>query len=331
SFLSLGSSPGEIVGENNSRYITAQNGLIQKLMNLNQPNKANPGNLGLEISSLENLGMTLISRGHQAQTLAGLGSERFFQISPSNNVNLGARLRLYYLNHEINGLPEIALELWESSDGLNWLERSPELASSADNWLEISGIDEFNHWTIGVPSLALSFSLNYWRLVEQGDEEWLEWQLSPSDDISLFNIESSPDARQYAIYQTIPYQTGKALYTIPLQDLDKSIQYLRLQTLFKDSSFHLSAPIFLDREADLKIRVFPNPVQETLWLEGEFSDNELIDIQILSMDGKVQWVGQRKGQEVKNGLDVSGLTRGTYLTIWRIPGKRKETLLIHKQ
>lgn len=330
SFLSLGNNPGEIIDENNNRYITAQNGLIQKLVNLDQPLRENPGNLGIEISSLQNLGNTLISRGHQAQILAGQGIDRYFQISPSNNINLDARLRLYYLNHEIDGLPELALELWESIDGLNWNDQGIELNSIADNWLEISNLDALSNWTIGVPSVALNFSLNYFRLFEREDEARLEWQIRPLEDIDHFYLEQAGEDLQFSNYRWIPYRNGQSIYSVVLQDLNDDIQYLRLRTNFKDGSYHLSTPIFLERLAHLEAHFFPNPVQDILQIEAAFDQNEVLEIQILSLDGKKLWEEKRLGTELKNGLDLSQLVAGTYLLILESPGKGRQKVVINK-
>src|SRR5882724_6355327 len=101
--LDLGAT-GSISGERNDARITGSNGgAIQAVALLNAPRAANPGNIGIEITSDANLGSTVITRGHlqQADARGETGIRRYFDISPSLHTDAPATLRFYYFESEL--------------------------------------------------------------------------------------------------------------------------------------------------------------------------------------------------------------------------------------
>src|SRR5258708_2404503 len=122
--VDLGSGGGTIVGENNNARITGTTGgTINKTASLNAPAAANPGNIGVEITSTANLGSTLIKRGHVQQTSSGGGLSiyRYFDITPANNSALNATLKFYYFDNELAGRNKPELNQWASANGgANW-------------------------------------------------------------------------------------------------------------------------------------------------------------------------------------------------------------------
>lgn len=147
--LNLGSS-GMIMGESETRRIfDLGNGEILKTVTLNNPIAANPGNIGIEITSNSNLGMTTIRRGHLAQnTPEGDGILRYFDIEPSNNSNLDATLRVYYFDTENASIPENDLDIWRLSNSGWDIFPFVNRDQNAD-WLETNSIDHFSRITIG--------------------------------------------------------------------------------------------------------------------------------------------------------------------------------------
>src|SRR6202000_3430068 len=69
--LDLGRT-GSIIGERASSCITgADGGTITVTASLIAPQAVNPGNIGVEFTSFESLGSTVITRGHESQASAG--------------------------------------------------------------------------------------------------------------------------------------------------------------------------------------------------------------------------------------------------------------------
>ena len=79
---------GKIIGETPISCIRgASGGTITAVAKLIAPQAANPGNIGVELTSGATLGATVITRGHLPQSFAdgGLGIQRHFTITPTNN------------------------------------------------------------------------------------------------------------------------------------------------------------------------------------------------------------------------------------------------------
>ena len=151
-----GSTNGIIVGESeNSRILGATGGEVVKITTLNAPTSVNPGNIGVEITSTEDLGSTEIRRGHLPQNILGLnGIERYFSISPTNNEGLDADVRVHYFDGELNGLAETGVEPW-AFDDLNWSNLSASMTDPSANWVEATGIASFDTLTLGQGALKI--------------------------------------------------------------------------------------------------------------------------------------------------------------------------------
>ena len=151
--LDLGSS-GVLENESaESRTHSSGNGYVQVTTVLNTPSMINPGNLGAIITSSANLGTTVIRRGHTAQTnLPGSSGSilRYYEITPANNTNLNAVLRLQYADAELNGLNEAALDLWKSIDNSTWNHIVSDLRDATLNYGEKTGINDFSRGTLAV-------------------------------------------------------------------------------------------------------------------------------------------------------------------------------------
>jgi hypothetical protein len=147
--LTLGTTSGTIVGETSSTYITASNdGEIIKTISLNQPSAESPGNMGVEITSAQNLGSTTIRRGHAAKTVGNYSSiERYYSIEPTNNSGLDATVKLYYQDHELNSLTEADLEMYEGESD-NWVHLSTNSSDVSSNYIEVTSLDSLNDYTL---------------------------------------------------------------------------------------------------------------------------------------------------------------------------------------
>jgi hypothetical protein len=118
--IDLGAANGALVGESETSRVTGVNGgLVLKTATLTSPYAANPGNIGVYITSPASLGSTLIKRGHAAQTVSSgiTGINRYFEITPANNSNIDVSLQFNYFDAELNGIAEPALNFWGSNNG----------------------------------------------------------------------------------------------------------------------------------------------------------------------------------------------------------------------
>jgi hypothetical protein len=141
-----------LTGETENSRITGTNGgYVQIITTLNAPAAASPGNLGVFITSSQNLGSTTIRRGHvaQANVVASKPSiNRYFDITPTTNTGLNATLRMNYFDAELNGRTEAWLGLWRSNDNVNWTGVGFGTRDASTNFVQQTGIASFSRWTL---------------------------------------------------------------------------------------------------------------------------------------------------------------------------------------
>jgi hypothetical protein len=153
--LDLGSS-GVIMGEHlNSRITGANGGTVTATAVLNAPKSVNPGNIGVELSSDLQLGLTVITRGHVQQTNSSgqQGIQRYYDVEPAvSTANLS--VRFHYLEPELDGNNEAELVLWSGSRS-QLTAIGKENSDAATNWLARNNISGMNRFTLGVADRTL--------------------------------------------------------------------------------------------------------------------------------------------------------------------------------
>lgn len=150
--IDLGST-GRIIGERNSSRITdLRGGTIKIAAVLNAPQAANPGNIGVELTSTANLGSIVIVRGHEQQTNVGETTSigRWFDIIQQTRTDAPVRLRLFYLDGELAGKDKNALSVFSSDN--HWIAWGKDAANPANNWVLKEGMLSARRFTLAVPS-----------------------------------------------------------------------------------------------------------------------------------------------------------------------------------
>jgi hypothetical protein len=151
--LDLGST-GMISGESNHSFITGvHGGTIKIAALLNAPQAVNPGNIGVELTSPANLGLTVISRGHVQQTGSDgeTSIQRYFEIAPAVNTGLDASLRFYYLDGELAGNNKNELSLFTSlENGNSWSARVNGNINRGDHSIMENHLDQLFRYTLAV-------------------------------------------------------------------------------------------------------------------------------------------------------------------------------------
>lgn len=178
--------------ESEISHITGINGgFVETTSTLNAPANANPGNLGTIITSDQNLGSTVVKRGHQSQQNSGGGGSsilRYYDISPADNTGLNATLRFTYLDAEMNSLDENNLELWKNTDNAHWVNMGQSSKSTAGNYVEQTGLNDFSRWTLSagkaLPVTGMELS-GKWK----NNAAHLEWITLTEYHNRRFNIE----------------------------------------------------------------------------------------------------------------------------------------------
>ncbi len=161
--LDLGST-GMINGENNNSFITGTHGGIIKIAAmLNAPQGMNPGNIGVELTSPANLGLTTISRGHIQQfgSNGEASVQRYFEITPELNTGLDASLRFHYLEAELAGNRPDELSLFSSPENENrWSAMLNKNINRGDYSVREDHLDQLHRYTLAVGKARVPDNLN---------------------------------------------------------------------------------------------------------------------------------------------------------------------------
>ncbi len=144
--LALGTT-GELFNEQENSRATGP-GSLTASADLSAPSAAQPGNLGLFISSGASLGSTTVTRTHTPTGPEDNGIERSYAVSPTNNQNLNANLRLQYFDAELNNLTESSLAPFTSEDGNSWQQQSATDQSADENFVEYGGLASLSFTTL---------------------------------------------------------------------------------------------------------------------------------------------------------------------------------------
>jgi hypothetical protein len=310
-------------GENElSRIIGSSGGYIEATAVLNAPGSTNPGNLGALITSSQNLGNTIVRRGHASQTNSGGGGSsilRYYDILPANNTALDATLRIDYFDAELNGLDKSALALWKSTDQLHWTDIGYTARDAAADYVEDSAIPDFSRWTLSTMNNPLPIKLTSFNIGCVNGSAYLSWNTAQEQNTSRFDVERSMDGITWQIigsvaaagnsqlgnaysYTDESSTPGTAFYRIVEMDLDGAVTYSTIA----------SGNCALAGERPV---IYPNPVRDILWVSLNSTSTSDLKIEIYNTEGAI--IRTQVNHLVQGGnkvdIDVKSLSPGTYI------------------
>jgi|GEM_PF-259980 len=191
-FLSGESEVSRIIGDNG--------GYVEITNTLNAPTATNPGNLGALITSNQDLGATIVRRGHSSQTGAGASANsilRYYDILPANDVALNATLRINYFDAELNSLDESTLVLWKSPDQTHWTDMGFTGRDASANYVEASGLADLSSWTLSTMSNPLPVKFAFFTVECLDGAARITWATAQEENSSRFDIQKSTDGSQW--------------------------------------------------------------------------------------------------------------------------------------
>ncbi len=312
-------SGAALSGESAVSYVTGTSGgYIETTVPLNAPVAAAPGNLGVALTSGADLGQTTVRRGHVAQVSGSFtGVNRYFDILPENNLNLDATARFYYLDSELNGIPEGELVLGRSTDLTGWVNESAGTVNDPPgNYLEKAGISHFSRWTM-FGAGALPVQLVYFKgsLLEPG-VGGLTWATVSEERFSHFEVQASTDARNFSVLGSVSRwlpSGGHRVYRFTDSRGAAGRLYYRLRMVDLDGSFEYSNLVGIAYDNFPPVMAYPNPVSANLHL---VSAKAIGQVEISDIRGAV--LGKFSGENLDT-IFMERYPSGIYLV--RVNGK----------
>lgn len=306
---------GDIIGETESNRITGTaGGAIIKSLELDTPTGANPGNLGAEITSPINLGMTMIRRSHvQMENDGNYSIDRRYDISPENEFGLDATVRFHYFDAELSTLVENDLEMW-NYDGLEWESFGSENSHTTENWIEASGFTSFHTITLA-ENMAQILPIELVRfdaIVNEEKKVNLNWTTAAEINNDYFTIERSKDGVQFEQIEDIQ-GAGNSLQIRDYKTVDPNpysgVSYYRLlQTDFDGTRSH-SEIRAVNIQLNQKYTIYPNPLQEVLHIVGIASSKGKTNIEIFDALGRIVYSKQLEMGENVNSIDIAEVSK----------------------
>lgn len=313
--LFLGDSFGQILNENENAYIFGPlGGEIVKSLVLNAPNNVNPGNIGIAISSIKNMGFTTIRRGHPPIVIDTTESiARYFTVTPSNNHALDATISVYYLNAELNGNDEASLIPYQNLSS-NWVPLTATTTDTSANFQTITGIDSLSSFTLKSSPSALPVELIYFDAEAQNNfTTLLSWETATEINNDFFTVERSLDGINF---ETITEVAGAGYSSVPraYQTIDeepfRGLNYYRLKQTDFDGQYSYSAirPVWFSESDKVNVLLYPNPADEILIIQiDKVNENDKLSL--------YNALGQQVlNQSLRNAqqIDIRYLSRGVY-------------------
>lgn len=329
-----------LAGENEiSRIVAPAGGYVEITQVLNAPAAANPGNLGAVITSAQNLGSTTIRRGHVAQSSPQMQSSisRYYDILPANNTNLNATLRIKYFDAELNTQSEAALSQWATFDNLNWLNRGYTTRDAAANYVEKTGLSGFSRWSLSSFGVVVPVVFSKFSISCRNDQPYLAWSTAQEQGSSRFDVERSADGIAWQSIATIPAAgSSNTERNYSYTDITaKSGSLYRIMQYDLDGRFSATAIIRSScnaAAADL-VNVYPNPVQDKLWVSIATAHEDKVSIRIMDSKGALL---MNKAASISAGnnllpLMITGFAKGNYLLLLNWSNGTSQSFKIIKQ
>ena len=321
--LDLGST-GSLVNETASNRVTGlSGGTIRATRNLNAPSDVDVAGLGAILSSSANMGSTEVIRKHNQVVFGiGYGLNRRYEIHPTNNSSLNAKLVFNYFDDELvtasGTIDELELDLWRFN-GTTW---EVQLASLDDigNTITKTGIPQFSEWT-GASEVnnPLPIDLAYVNITCEGIHPTISWKTVKETDTRSFQIEVSPDGKNWAVLKTVPAagnSNSDREYMFELKGIPDGTQMIRLSMLDvnnKLQSYDRMENCSTGLSAKRAISIHPNPTTGAFTIDLKGTSEDLLDVKVFNTLG--QTVGgaiHDASRRDKIKIDLQGLPAGIY-------------------
>ena len=331
---------GHLDGEqDNARIVGPAGGEVLFTVNLNAPAGSNPANLGIFITTNQDLGNVMIKRGHRSQGInpGGLTSVlRYYDIIPANNTNLNASLRFRYIDGELNGLDENTLVFFQSDDTISWTNTGFSSRDAAFNFVEKTGITSFSRFTLSAITSPLPVRFGLLNSKCEDGKIVITWKTAQEQSSSHFNVERSTDGLRWSVIDNLPAagnSTSEKNYLItdnaPLQNA-----YYRIAQYDHNGRVEYTSVFRTSCNVTDRFSLGPNPTRDKLFINIATTSESKALIKLFDNRGvlmKVQKTTLLPGNN-QISFDIGPMANGLYqLSVDWNNGQSLKTLHVLKK
>ncbi|MEA3447440.1 MAG: T9SS type A sorting domain-containing protein [Bacteroidota bacterium] len=307
---------GKIINESNTNRIkvgdpSTNTGTIQATRTINSVTDCNPGNLGVLITTPNDLGSTTVVRGHQVQQgtgsyIANESVARYVQVPGIGKLESGVNVEMYYWHAELNGHNEPELieyqKVVESPNPGAWwtpLDGSVDTGSNLVTPVDYPYSDHFDHgsynftetFTLGSEKEPLPVELIAFDGTCHEDFVDLSWTTASEINNEIFLVQRSVDGN---VFETIGNVQG-AGNSNQLEKYDFADEkpvpnaYYRLKQVDFNGDYKYSNIINVKciNASEPQFAVYPNPFREELNVIVSNLPDSRFTIKIYSMDSRL--------------------------------------------
>jgi hypothetical protein len=325
--LTLG--PAAILSETPGNTVTGTTGKISTIRDLNAPAGDNVGGLGAMLTSSVNLGSTLIERIHSFAVGNGnQGIYRQFNIEPTNNTSLNATLRFYYDESELNNIAEANLVLFNSATGNdNTWSGAGGTVNTTNNYVELSGINNFSHWTLGDSNSPIPVELTSFTANVSENGVVLNWKTATETNNSGWNVQRQQIIEgQQPTWQRIGFVDGSGSstsskeYCFKDNNLSSGKYQYRLQQVDYDGTLNYSDVIEVESnllpDEFALYQNYPNPFNPSTIIKFDVPSSSFVNISIYNTIG--ERIATLVNKQMEAGVhftrfDASNMPSGIYI------------------
>lgn len=325
-------------GESETSRITGTTGgYVQITSNLNAPSAVNPGNLGAVITSPQNLGNTLIRRGHVSQVNGGgLGSSifRYYDITPTNNMALNATLNVNYFDAELNSLDENVLTVATSSNTTTWTNQGFDSRNTTTNVVTKSGFAGFERVTLSTPQNALPLEWGSFNTKCVNNGVTITWKTLQESNTSVFYIRRSSNGSDWQTVATLA-AAGNSNSTITYSCTDPlsfNGAVYRIVQEDRDGAQTLSPVLQSNCDISEALTVYPNPTYGNCWLSIQSASSTAVIMRLYDSKGALvkQQLENVAAGASQIAFQTNGLGHGIYNLVVSWGNGNLKTIKIEK-
>jgi len=313
-------STGSLNGEQESSHVVGANGgTVIFNTTLNAPSSANPGGLGAIITSTQNLGNTVIRRGHESQansSASGTSVLRYYDILPANNTALNATVRIHYLEGELNGLDENSLLLWEKQATQDWTALGADSHDASANYVEKGAIPSFGLFTLSTAPVPLPVNFISFDAHCNGNSVMLNWKTAQEVNSHYFLVERSTDGLQWSVAGQVAAAGNTAVETAYsfADNPPTGNDYYRIAEYDLDGKMQLTKVLQTACGVQEVFKLWPNPVEDRLYVNMTAAAGGEVIIQLFDGKGALVLVRREVLAPGNNllSIDVKGIAAGLY-------------------
>jgi ELWxxDGT repeat protein len=143
----------------------------------------------------------------------------------------------------------------------------------------------------------------------------VSWTISEPQNIDHFVVERSTNGSQFIIASTLSAQQDKMKYQFIEKSTATEKVYYRIKAVLQNGSALYSRILTLSKSgSNTALNIFPNPVNDKLYFEYVTGSSSVIDIFLVSFEGRTLYHDTRLvTANGNNGINVQFLHAGNYI------------------